>query len=322
MNSQALVIWNGDKEKRSLISRYSANRGQEDLKPSVELQHFERQVKTSKDNQLITCDPISFQATWLEAGALGLTWHPKMGHAWPVRYKNQCTLMIGYQGLTHISMQSGSLKSIQPEIVCVNDPVFEQWVDDTGAHIKHIKNRGERGAITHAYCVALFENGGREIEVLGASDLAKIKACSQYDVIWKAWPGEKSKISAIRRGWKHWQRFAGPKVATALEVMDRNDPMDWDDDSPVKPVNASPEYVTISEDQERELHAAVYDYYSQFDEDKADAAATKWMKMLCDRLGVSQLCHIPADRFDESLTLIKTRIEKVEENRKASRNKL
>lgn len=298
--------------KKAFVGMYNARRPDKMLKFGAELAHFENQVLTSLDKELPGCTQISFQNTLLEAVSLGLTWNKRMGQCYPIRYGNSCTLSVGYQGLTHLVMKAGTLKSVQPVLVCKNDPVFDTWIDENGVHIKHKIARTERGPITHAYCIARYTNGGYHIEIMEWFELEKVRACAKTRMIWDKWLGPQCMKSVIRRAWKHWPKDDGGVIETAMDLMNKIEPVDF---GPPDLVEEEPQYITITEDQDSSLHAMVNDHYEELNDPSPTTIADKWMGMLCQAMGITKLSQLPADRYDDAVLKIQQRLEKVDKHR-------
>lgn len=70
---------------------------------------------------LARCTPISVMATVVECAQLGLELDPVIGHAYPVPFGDQCTLIVGYRGFSHLMYQSGAYNEIGTEIVQLGD---------------------------------------------------------------------------------------------------------------------------------------------------------------------------------------------------------
>ncbi len=300
-----LVAFENPRAQKSFVSTFNARRPDKLLKFNAELAHFQSQIASSTDKDLVKCTQDSFQMALLESASLGLSWNKRLGHCYPVRYKNTCTLHIGYQGLTHLCMKSGVLKSIQGEVVCKNDPVFDNWVDEKGEHINHKKARTNRGAITHAYCIAHFNNGGYHIEVIEGEDLAKIQKAAKTNFVWAQWIIPMSIKAAIRRAWKFWPKDDGGRIEAAMDAMDKSEPMDF---GQRESVEEDLQYLTITEDDELTLHALVHDAKADLGEPQATLVADKWMRLICDKFGIRELKQMPADRFDEAKNTLTTRL--------------
>lgn len=73
------------------------------------------------NGRLAKCTPLSVMATVVECAQLGLELDPVIGHAYAVPFKDQCTLIVGYRGFSHLMYQSGAYNEIGTEIVQVGD---------------------------------------------------------------------------------------------------------------------------------------------------------------------------------------------------------
>lgn len=66
--------------------------------------------------KLAACTPVSLIACIMQASQLGLEVNTPLGHAYLIPRKNkgveECTLLIGYQGLIELSRRSGQLRAI------------------------------------------------------------------------------------------------------------------------------------------------------------------------------------------------------------------
>lgn len=309
-----LIRFEDKKALKSFSSTFNARRPDKLLKFNAELAHFESQIAAGRDDDpkkdLTKCTQESYQMCMLESANLGLSWNKSLGYCYAIKYGDTCTLTIGYRGLVHLCMKSGVLKSIQGEVVCQNDPVFDQWDDEKGAHFKHVKARENRGKITHSYCLAKFTNGDHHLEVIEAADLEKIKNAAKTKMIWNIWLIPMSIKAAIRRGWKFWPKDDGGRIEMAMDAMDKTEPMDFGN---LAPVDEEPQYITVNEDQRLELHALVHDAYSAKDDSNPTKKADDWMKLLCQAMGIRELKQLPADRFDEAVNRIQERLNKIAE---------
>jgi len=101
-------------------------------------------------------------------------------------------------GLIQQVLRGGEVKSIVADVIRANDEYHVQRGTAPGIH--HIpKLDGPRGDIIAAYSVATWASGAMTFELLTKEDLGAIQGASQTDMVWKRWPGEMSKKSAIRR---------------------------------------------------------------------------------------------------------------------------
>lgn len=104
-------------------------------------------------------------------------------------------------GILKLVRNSGELAALSPHTVCKNDQ-FDYWIDETGEHLQHRPClEGERGDITHAYCIAKTKDGAAYIEVMSKDELDKVRASSRTGKYgpWADWYGEMAKKTVIRR---------------------------------------------------------------------------------------------------------------------------
>jgi recombination protein RecT len=192
----------------------------------------------SQSNALQKCSGESIARSLIDLGAMGLTLSPAMKLAYLIPYKNQCTVSPSYMGLEQIAYKTGFVEMIQTVLVHENDPEFNVWTDENGRHISHIEASGNRGKITHAYCIAWFSSGRQHIEVM---DITELEACrdaatkknlGQVPFTYTgAFKGEMFKKNVLRRGWKHWPRVDNPRIREMMNAVDNTDPMDFTEGS-------------------------------------------------------------------------------------------
>jgi len=102
-------------------------------------------------------------------------------------------------GLVQQIYRGGEVSAMEVDVVYEGDDYQIQKGTNPGIH--HVPNleRPKSSKIIAAYSIATLKSGYKTFEVLGMADLAAIKGAASYDTVWKAWPGEMSKKSAVRR---------------------------------------------------------------------------------------------------------------------------
>jgi recombinational DNA repair protein RecT len=280
------------KQSKKLAAQFNARRASKGANFAKEMQYFETAVMATEKGgssgliEAVKNNPESAQETFLEAVSLGLSWHPKMGQAYPVPYAGRVTLNIGYQGLLAIVARSGVLAGIQCAVVCKNDPVFSVWMDESGRHIRHEETRGDRGEITHAYCIATMRDGTKHIEVMGAEDFNAIQAVAKSKGLWTGkFRSQMILKSVIRRAWKFWLKGDNLILQEAAEALDRNEPIEttWQE--------------VVSEDQAGELQKLI---------DDSGANIDAFLK----HFGVPSLTDLPANEMQRAEGLLRQKISK------------
>jgi phage RecT family recombinase len=298
--SHAVELIEGLSEKR-FMGQWLAARYFKALKFQVErryaqaiVQKAEREAQVkNKPSPFGQCSPEALQLALLDQAAAGLSLAPSLGHAYLIPYGPVITFTPGYRGLIHLAMKGGTIKDVQANLAHRLDSKFRVWTDETGRHFEHEENRGERGAVTHSYCLARFANGGHHIEVLDADQLAAIKAAAEArpggGMVWRgAFRSEMEKKAAVRRGAKWWPLDPDGHLAHMMAVADKADPIDFD-----RADTAEGGDLLLSEDQQLQLHAAIVDFGVE------PARASEWLHKKAQALGYAAIEQLPVARFDE-----------------------
>ncbi len=154
-----------------------------------------------RDPELVNCDPASFIQAALNCAADGLV--PDGRKAAIVRFKGAAQYMPMYQGLLDIAYRSGQFQSIQAHVVYEGDE-FDHDMGDKPfiRHKRPLESTSTK--IIGAYAIAHTTNGGIFREVMGAADLAKVRAVSRATKGPNVdWPGEMARKAPVRRLWKY-----------------------------------------------------------------------------------------------------------------------
>lgn len=300
---QGLVI----PDHKKIAARFNSRRVDHGMQFARELQHLEKQIQTREELQ--DCEPASFGHVLLEAAALGTSLHPSLGHAYVVPYYDKTAqvkraqLSIGYRGMEAQVLAAGTVSVIQADLVCQNDPVFEQWIGDDGfARIRHQKARTSRGHVTHAYCIAHFTGGGFHVETMEEHELrACEKAASSRNAaggaVWRGpFRGEMQKKAVVRRAWKHWPKDAEGRMERIMTAIADSEPMDFDaaaktgasDDQPLGGSD-----LCLSEDQVRELEKHLAEFKLP------DELIGRWLQRLAEVNGRATVQDLPASKFEQ-----------------------
>jgi len=267
----------------------------------------------SNNDQLQRCTPESVARSLIDVGVLGLTLSPTMRLAYLIPYKDNCTVSPSYMGLEQIAYKTGFVEMIQTVLVCKNDPEFNVWTDELGRHIMHMEAAGNRGEVTHAYCLAWFSSGRKHVEVMDREDImacrdaATKKNFGKVPFTWKgAFKHEMYKKSVMRRGWKHWPRVDNPRIAEMMSAVERSDPLDFKESSVVV------EKDTISQSQIDELIKMMTDAGIN------DRSVDAWLKGLSSKLGYTQgIRTVKAHDFDAAASLMEEGLRQWKEKSKS-----
>lgn len=286
---------------KRFIGQWNAARYFKGLKYAVERRYveaivakFEREAKSKgKPNYFAECDAQSLQVAMLDAAAAGLSLGPSLAHAYLVPRRPVIGFTPGYRGLIHLAMLGKTVTSVQANLVHAQDPTFRVWTDEGGRHLLHEESRAaERGPVTHSFCLGRFANGGHHVEVLDRAQLDSIQAAAKKfngGAVWEgAFRSEMEKKSAVRRGAKWWPVDPDGHLSHMLAVADKFDPIDFD-----RADTGAGGDLLISEDQQRQLHAALTDQGLEA------ALADAWLLKKAQALGYAAIQQLPVTRFDE-----------------------
>lgn len=122
--------------------------------------------------KLAQCSPASFAGSLLTAAALGL--EPGVnGEAYLVPYKNECQLIIGYQGYAKLFWQNPLARHLDAQAVYANDEFDYEY--GLNPMLRHKPARGDRGEVISYYAVATLSTGGSSFVVLSPEEVKKLR---------------------------------------------------------------------------------------------------------------------------------------------------
>jgi len=292
-------------DSKSLASRFTSGRFDKDLKWAAERQFAIQAFQ--KNDKLARCSAESIQGAMLDVAYSGLSLSPTLAHGYLIPYGEVCTFSPGYRGLLHMGFKAGTIKSVQVNLVHRNDPTFRTWTDENGRHIQHEENaRGDRGDVTHAYCITQLQAGGPPlIEIMSRTQLDAVRKQAERKpgggMVWRGpFVEEMMKKAVIRRASKHWPKDNGGILQHMLEVSDRHDPVDFSPDPDEAPPDAE---LCMNTDQ----YTALYDYVLERGITAQDAP--EWLRRWAQSKGYASIEDTPARLFDEAKQTLKDRLD-------------
>lgn len=129
-------------------------------------------TEVRKTPKLANCTPESFAGALLTTAALGL--EPGMnGEAYLVPHGRECTLIIGYQGLSKLFFQSPLAKTLDTHAVHANDEF--DYAYGTDPYLTHKPARGDRGDVIAYYAVASLNTGASAFVVLSPAEVKELR---------------------------------------------------------------------------------------------------------------------------------------------------
>lgn len=156
----------------------------------------------ASDSKLAACRPETFYTALITAAQLGLEPSGVRGEAYLVPFKGICTLIPGWRGLIKLALRSKAVKSIYSHVVHEGDEFVV--VLGTAVKIHHVPqlNGGRDRAVVAAYAVAVLDNGEKDVEVMDADELAKLREFATKNgtsPAWSEWEDQMFRKAPIRR---------------------------------------------------------------------------------------------------------------------------
>lgn len=169
---------------------------------------------------LSKCSPPSVMGAIMTASQLGLEPHV-LGSCYLVPHGNECTLIVGYQGLLQLIRRSGEIASISARVVYDSD-LFEVALESTPPFRHHPNLRRKTGdPIIGVYCHAVLTSGEHLFEWMAKEDVEAIRnrARASKGGPWATDWAEMARKTVLRRAAKYLPRSVS--MADALELADR-----------------------------------------------------------------------------------------------------
>lgn len=125
-----------------------------------------------RDPALERCSPASFMGALLTAAQLGL--EPGVsGEAYLVAYKQECTLIVGYQGYAKLFWQHPMAKHLDAQAVYERDEF--DYAYGLEPFLRHKPALGNRGDVVAYYAVASLTSGASAFVVLSPEDVRALR---------------------------------------------------------------------------------------------------------------------------------------------------
>jgi recombination protein RecT len=198
---------------------------------TVEAERLEVAFRTAlnKNPKLAECTNMSVCAALVNCATLGLVPNTPEQHAYLIPRKNkdgvlECNLEIGYRGFSHLILRGGLVSHIDSDVIRKGDSYELQKGDPVVCWFRpnlETPNR-ESQPIIAAYCLIVFKDGNKKLEVMDGGDLAKMERAmmrQNFDKAtpaWKEWRSEMLRKGPIKRIAK--TSNLGPIVSKAAEL--------------------------------------------------------------------------------------------------------
>ena len=140
-------------------------------------------IAVKMNTKLQQCKPESILKAMMESARFGLEPNSPLGEAALVPYGQNVQFLIEYRGLLKLAWNSGTVKSIDYDKVCIND-VFV-YKKGFNAEFRHEPNfKRTRGEVYAYYALATLSNGGNALIVMTKDEI--IDHMKQYSTASKS----------------------------------------------------------------------------------------------------------------------------------------
>lgn len=139
-------------------------------------------VAASRQETLYKCTQASVVKSLMTSAELGLDCSGTLGLGYLVPYWStkaggyECQFIPGYRGIIELAKRSNAKFQVEARTVFAGDAFAFQF--GTDPFIKHIPTHGERGDITHFYCVTRQPGMAPEFTVMTKGEVDAIRARS------------------------------------------------------------------------------------------------------------------------------------------------
>jgi len=297
-------------KSRSLIGLFTSNRYDKTAKYAAERGFA---LSIAADNyKVAACTPESIGRCIIDIGILGVSLSPTLKQAYLIPYKKNCTVSISYMGMEQIAYRTGMVVNIQTNIVRKGD-TFKAFVKDNRRQILHEElTTGQRGEVTHAYCIGTYKNGHSHVEVMDREQIMAVRGAAakkndgNIPFTWvKSNPFryEMYKKAVMRRAWKSWPKTPSVENTRVLDAVERMDPVDFTRGQPVDEKTGDTS-VTLTDKMIGDLCTIMEDAGVKI------GVHDRWLNGLASHFGFPKYEAIPADRYDEIKAQLEDSCEK------------
>lgn len=220
----------------------------------AEESQFAKQAIQGND-RLSKCAVHTVQNAVVSVAAIGLTLNPALGYAYLVPEGGECSLKVSFKGLLKIATDSGSILWAKAEVVKEKDTFEYRGPCEKPNHT--MTPFGERGKTVGVYCIAKTHQGDYLVDIMDASQIAKIRNAAKTKNVWDAWPDEMAKKAIIKRASKQWPKTEhSERLDHAIAVVN-----EYEGSEPIQQEKSerevNPAAMPISNEQAEELRKAL-----------------------------------------------------------------
>jgi len=139
-------------------------------------------VQIMKGNQYLQkMDGNSVLESVLNISQTGLTLNPVLNYAYLVPHKGKCVLYPSYQGLMKLATDTGSVVSIEVNLIYEGDDVVLNLASNKKieSHIPYILTGKDKGRIIGGYSLANLPDGTKHVEIMSSQDINDVREHSE-----------------------------------------------------------------------------------------------------------------------------------------------
>jgi recombination protein RecT len=220
-------------QKRDLISWLAAPQTVEEFRKALPAvmtaERWQRSLQTTarKNPKLLSCSLASVQACIMTAAQLGL--EPNVqGLCYLIPRGNECTLIIGYEGMLALMRRSGEIRSFSANIVRKSDTFkIARHLDVPFIHEENHDPDAD-DTMVGVYCFVRLKSGENFIEYMSKKQCDQIRARSQSGSSgpWKTDYEQMCRKTVIRRAFHYLPKSTD--IVEALELLDAEERMTID----------------------------------------------------------------------------------------------
>jgi len=167
--------------------------------------------------KLQECTPQSLVSAMMVASELGLEPGGSRGLLYLVPYGNIATPIVGYRGLIQLARNSGDLANIEARVVHARDKFEVEF--GLEPRLTHKPNMVDPGEMVAVYAIATMKDGTRQVDVMTAAEVDKIRARSRSSKNgpWVTDAAEMAKKTVVRRLMKYLP-LSSERLGRALDL--------------------------------------------------------------------------------------------------------
>ena len=281
------------------------------------LDMLHRSAREGKDFGIHNATPESLAEAFRQAASIGLSFNPQLGHVYLIPRKAKrgdpnspiiAYASPGYRGLLHLAVLGGAIKYARAEVIYERDhfryfgpTTAPEFIAGGSATVNSLTVK--RGAKVGVFCHAKTIDGDDLCDMMDAAAVAKVRAKSEQkdSLMWTTFEEEGWKKAILRRASKTWPRaVSSALLQRAVEILNDNENIDLNP-SEQKMQSA---IVLINGEQITAMHAKFTD--ANYPQDQI----ANQLSSLAKTYGCAMIEDLPADRVDDAMEKIKTKLEK------------